>query len=567
MKTTTLTKPIGFENEVKKAIQFSKNHYENFPVLSLFFSKEQNNSIALIYKFARLSDDIADSKDSPIYNKIVQLDLFRMQLENDVPNEMQEFFRSLKYVFAKNNLNIENLFNLLKAFKFDAEMKEFEKYDDILNYTKNSANPIGKLILEIHGIQNQEIHQLADKITTALQLTNFLQDIKSDYERNRIYFANENLKQYDLEKDKLLEEQNHPKLAEIVNKYSEKIEEFYREGSRITKYLPLKLRVQIKLTILGGWRILKKIKQSSIKNLLENPPKLNNFDRIKILLEVMLEISKNKNRESNFYYTFKFLPKEKSKDIEDFYTFARMSDEIVDKTLTNLPKDITLVNWQNELELGFNGKSTIELMNRIGKIREKYDINGLYFFELLRGLERDILQDRIKDFAELESYAYDVASTVGLISLKIFGYTSPIAPSFAINLGKALQIINIIRDVREDYLMRRIYIPLTFLEEFGVKESELMEKRVRPQMKEMLSILGKKAEDFYYKAFDSLYEKDKKTLFPAVAMGKIYFELYKKMKEDNFNVIENRYSLTKNEKLKIVFWEIVKGKLGLWKLQ
>ncbi len=287
MKTTTLIKPVGFENEVKKAIQFSKNHYENFPVLSLFFSKEQNNSIALIYKFSRLADDIADSADSPIYNKIAQLDLFRMQLEYDVPNEMHEFFRSLKYVFAKNNLKIENLFNLLKAFTFDAEMKEFEKYDDILNYTKNSANPIGKLILEIHGMQNQEIHQLADKITTALQLTNFLQDIKSDYERNRIYFSNEDLKQYDLEKDKLLEEQNHPKLAEIINKYSEKIEELYHEGARITKYLPLKLRIQMKLTILGGWKILKKIKQTSVRNLLENSPKLDNFDKIKIFLRLL----------------------------------------------------------------------------------------------------------------------------------------------------------------------------------------------------------------------------------------------------------------------------------------
>lgn len=243
-----------------QALLLAKSHYENFPVISLLVKKELRKDVAIIYWFARTADDIADEGELSAEKRLEKLSRFEKKLSDSLSGFYpDEFWAALHNTIIEKNISPQNLFNLLKAFKQDVTKNRFINFEEILEYCSNSANPVGRIILELHDIRTDNVFNLSDKVCTALQLTNFYQDVKIDLKKNRIYIPLDELKKYQIEENSLAKSEINPNFVQLMKFQVERNRQIYREGEEIIKYLSGRLKYQIKWTILGGMAILSKI--------------------------------------------------------------------------------------------------------------------------------------------------------------------------------------------------------------------------------------------------------------------------------------------------------------------
>jgi squalene synthase HpnC len=273
--------------EYNSSIEFASKHYENFPVVSFFLSDYHKKHIATIYKFARIADDIADEENISPKEKLEKLNKYEVELIKALEGKFSSpFWETLQNTISANSLSAEYFFALIRAFKFDVENKGFESFEDILNYCKNSANPVGRLVLEIFNIRNVEAFEYSDKITTALQLTNFYQDVAEDAGKSRIYFPHDEMNKFGVKKEEILDLRFNENFKNLMEFSVKRTKNMFSEGKPLLKFLPPALRSQIKLTIAGGERILEKIEKLKYDTM-NNHPKLNFFDAIIILYKAI----------------------------------------------------------------------------------------------------------------------------------------------------------------------------------------------------------------------------------------------------------------------------------------
>ena len=260
------------------ALDFARKHYENFPVVSLLIPKELRKHIAIIYLFARTADDIADEGNLSENERLQQLNDFENSLHNLlIGNFKSHFEEALHHTIIQKNLTPQMLYDLLKAFKQDVIKKRYENYDELLFYCKHSANPIGRLILELFNIRSEEAFNFSDKICTALQLTNFYQDIEIDYKKGRIYFPENEMKLFEVTENIFAMKENNVNLKKLLRHNIERTQKMFDEGKNLLKFLNGRLKFEIKWTILGGGKILQKIKEKDY-NIFNARPKLTKRD-------------------------------------------------------------------------------------------------------------------------------------------------------------------------------------------------------------------------------------------------------------------------------------------------
>jgi len=245
-----------------EAIKFAKSHYENFPVVSFFLPNRLKKHIAVIYQFARQADDIADEGNYPIDFRLMLLENYKNKLINTLEeNYEDDFWMALGNTIKSMRLTPEYFFNLLSAFEQDVTVTRYKTFDDLLNYCERSANPVGRLILELFEIRDEKVMEYSDAVCTALQLTNFYQDISIDYSKNRIYLPLNEMKKFGVSENIFELKKNNANFKQLLKYHIEKTKELFNKGKNILNYLPGILRLQIKLTILGGERILEKIEE------------------------------------------------------------------------------------------------------------------------------------------------------------------------------------------------------------------------------------------------------------------------------------------------------------------
>ncbi len=255
------------------------------------------------------------------------------------------------------------------------------------------------------------------------------------------------------------------------------------------------------------------------------------------------------NRRSNFYYSFLILPKPKREAIETIYTFCRVTDDIVDEGTDDGQKHARLLHWTDELKRSLYGVSSYSLLNRLASIIHRFRIPIDHFYELIKGMEMDLSQTRYGTFAELERYCYRVASTVGLISAEVFGYTNEKTRDYAVNLGIALQLTNILRDIKPDAKRGRIYLPLEDLRRFGYTEEELFAGVYNERFIELMKFECQRAHEYYRRAKRSLAEEDKILFTAARTMGNIYYLLLRRIERARYDVFSKRIRLSSPLKL------------------
>ncbi len=273
--------------------EIARSHYENFPVASFFIPKEKRKYIFSIYAFARAADDFADepgirSKE----DRLNLLDEWNQKLTDCYNGKTYDpIFIALNKTINDNKIPIEPLENLLKAFKQDVVKSRYENFGEVLDYCSNSANPIGRLMLMIFGEQDENMFRLSDNICTALQLTNFWQDVSIDLEKDRIYIPLEDMKHFGYSEEELkkrIQTANFKKLLKYKIEETQKLFDKGKELIALTKKQDKlkKLSKQLILTWYGGTEILNKI----IKNdydVFNKSPKLKYFDKLKLVLKLV----------------------------------------------------------------------------------------------------------------------------------------------------------------------------------------------------------------------------------------------------------------------------------------
>lgn len=263
----------------------AKNHYENFPVVSFLLPRKFRKDVAAIYWFARTADDIADELKADENTKLELLqkfeDDFLFALNGNKENRLHKI---LADTIHKREISVSYFLDLLSAFKQDVVKNRYKTFDDVTNYCARSANPVGRIMLELLNIRNEEVFIYSDKICTALQLTNFYQDFSRDLAINRIYIPQDELEKFGVSEENLLQKKFDRKIQSLIKFQVERTQNLFDEGKNLYKYLSGRFKYEIKWTVLGGEKILEMIRKLDY-NSIENRPHLNKIDFLLLLFK------------------------------------------------------------------------------------------------------------------------------------------------------------------------------------------------------------------------------------------------------------------------------------------
>lgn len=252
---------------------------------------------------------------------------------------------------------------------------------------------------------------------------------------------------------------------------------------------------------------------------------------------------------SSFYYSFKFLPRDKRRAITALYAFCREVDDVVDECSDENVARTTLAWWRVEVAAIYSGKPQHPVSQALAPIVKQFNLPQEYLLEIIDGMEMDLQHQHYADFKSLQLYCYRVASVVGLLAAEIFGYCDRKTLKYAHDLGIAFQLTNIIRDVGEDARRGRIYLPLDELKQFGVTTGDILEAHESPEFHQLMQFQIERAQHFYQQALEQLPEVDRKSQRTGLIMAAIYRATLEEVAASGCHVLKERVSLTPLRKL------------------
>jgi phytoene synthase len=262
---------------------------------------------------------------------------------------------------------------------------------------------------------------------------------------------------------------------------------------------------------------------------------------------------------SNLALAFILLPREKRDGMSVLYAFCREIDDISDElSIPAAERGRQLSDWREDLQRIYNGQPAVLPVNQeLSEVISRYNLPFTLFDELIKGVEMDLEISRYQTFNDLELYCYRVASVVGLLSIEIFGYRNPACKEYAVALGKALQLTNILRDVQTDSLKGRIYLPAEEMERCGVSETEILRGQYSDRYLNLAEKVAVRAHGYYRQARSLLPAEERKNMAAAELMGSVYWKLLHRLEQERFNVFGSRIT-------RVPKWEKVLLILRTW---
>jgi phytoene synthase len=265
---------------------------------------------------------------------------------------------------------------------------------------------------------------------------------------------------------------------------------------------------------------------------------------------------------SNFFYAFLCLPRPQREALYAVYAFCRIVDDAVDVGQDRAAKRKELERWRAEIAQVFDGSPAHPAAQRLQEAVKLFPIPREALNEIIAGVEMDLDRSSYQTFDELYPYCYRVASAVGLCCIEIFGYSDVRAREYAVNLGVALQLTNIMRDVQPDARAGRVYLPQEDLERFGVTAADLAAGRYTPEFLKLMEYEATRAHAYYERAWATLPRSDEHRLFAAEIMGRTYFALLETIERRRFQVFGARVSVPTPRKLGIALRCWVQSRWG-----
>lgn len=271
--------------------QMARNHYENFPVGSMLVPRSRRKHVYSIYAFARTADDFADEgyeKGIDEAERLANLDEWERELECCYQGRADNpIFIALAQTAMELNLPIQLFRDLLSAFRQDVVKRRYADFNEVLDYCTRSANPVGRLILLLFDYRDTHLHLLSDHICTALQLANFWQDVAVDIQKDRIYLPLDELARYGVTVEDLKNRRLTSQYASLLKFQVGRTKEIFEQGRVLPSLVGGRLSIELRLTWLGGMRILEKIEGLQFDTLTQRPS-ISTSDKIMLLLKSLI---------------------------------------------------------------------------------------------------------------------------------------------------------------------------------------------------------------------------------------------------------------------------------------
>lgn len=270
--------------------------------------------------------------------------------------------------------------------------------------------------------------------------------------------------------------------------------------------------------------------------------------------EVFASEAEDHSGQSNLALAFLVLPKAKRRDMDVFYTFCRVIDDIADSPALPLAtKQQYLDAWKHNLTKPASAPQPHRLGMQVRALMEKYRLPVEHLLEIIAGVEMDLSPVRYANWDELRQYCFRVASVVGLVSIEIFGYRHERSRVYAEELGLALQTTNILRDVARDYANGgRIYLPQDEMARFGVTEEHLRTAREDEAVRALARFQAERSEEHYRRALAALPAEDRHSMVAAEIMRTVYHRILERIEDDGYRILTQDYRLGKLTKLWLV---------------
>ncbi len=275
--------PEPIASAYRHCVEMAKNHYENFPVASLILPAEMRPVVAVIYAFARSADDFADEGNFSNEERMRSLNSYlnRLKIIADGGEPVGQIFIALSHAIREHELSINHFVDLLRAFAQDVEKKRYANFTELLAYCRFSANPVGRLMLELFGAHDEEKARLSDRICTSLQLINFLQDIVKDYEDlGRIYLPQDDMVKFGIKESDIAARRATSQFRDLIQHQVQRARGLMLTGAPLGKQLPGMQGLQIRVTVQSGLHRLKLMETAPDPFRM---PRLSKRDRVKVL--------------------------------------------------------------------------------------------------------------------------------------------------------------------------------------------------------------------------------------------------------------------------------------------
>jgi len=583
------------------------HHYENFNVVSWLLPKELHQYFYNLYAYCRWADDLGD--EIPEKERALEL-LAWWERELDACYEgrpAHPVFVALHETIVAKDVPKQPFADLLKAFRQDQVVKRYATWDGVLDYCVYSANPVGRLVLYVCGYRDEERQKLSDATCTALQLANFWQDVSRDLDIGRIYIpldraAAHGMSEADINGRKF--DKRYVALMEELIDYTRKL--FYK-GMPLAKRVEGKLSVDLEMFSRGGLAVLDAIEAMGYDTL-HRRPELSKVKQVRLLGRALIthvfgNSDSNHNgafarggalhvaagslaadvqasysqchriartAHSSFYPAFFLLPRAKRDGIVALYAFMRLIDDVSDDGVDLAAKQRGLARWRAALDEAVTGQSQAfdgnavralqqdvlygqrEVLPALVDTMQRFHMPARYLHDLISGAEMDLTIHQYPTFERLREYCYRVAGTVGLTCTHIFGFRDSKALDLAEKLGLAFQLTNILRDVREDFDLGRVYLPEEDLARYGLAEADLGRDEATLGVRELLRFEADRAWKLYEEGSQLLgfiEEDSRATLWLLVHT---YSALLARIESLDFAVFGGRVRLSKPEKMMLM---------------
>ena len=550
--------------DLSRCQELAQSHYENFGVGSRLLPRNSRDALAAIYSVVRIADDIADEDrpDAAPENRIAEIQDWQAGLESAVAGGTAPHWaqRAGARAIRQHHLELDCFRALFRAFIRDAEGANYETFEDLLGYCSDSANPVGRLVIGLLDpacSANRQLLRASDSICTGLQLINHWQDVAVDASRGRIYLPREDRERFGVDEEALLRGEDSEALRSLLAFEVARARDFLEAGDRLVRGTRGRLRIEVALFRRAGLQACAALERSGFA-VMDGSSKLTGRDRAAIVFNGIRDsvfVARGSGDEpdspelqdaydqcqeltrtsgSSFAAAFWLLSADRRRALHAIYAFCRLADDIADSPEIAGDRVALLARWREELAAAYRGDATHPVGIALGDAAQRFDLPQEIFEDLLLGIESDLEAAPIDTFADLRTYCYRVASTVGILIVRLLGCRSPRAIEYAETLGIAVQLTNILRDVTEDAQGGRVYLPQIDLEQFGVDASDLADPVPSPELRLLLACYAERARTLFERADALLPPADRRKLRPAQAMGRIYQHLLAELHRQAF---------------------------------
>ena len=539
-------------------VRSGKDHRgENFPVASMLIAARYRKPILAFYDFVRVADDVADHPVLPAAEKLRLLDGLEATLLGQSDAEPQGV--ALRQQIAERGLPAQHARDLLKAFRMDVTKLRYADWDELIEYCRYSAMPVGRFVLDVHG-EDRATWETNDALCAALQIINHVQDCAADYRNlDRVYLPLDLLTKHGAGVEHLKAAKASPQLRACLTEICGRLDAMLQKSAVFASQIEDR-GLSLEVSVIQG------LAEKLTRTLRENDPLSErvHLGKLQVAGVVAMGLMRGASRRfshngsavngaaatasgSSFYAAMRILPREQRQAMYDVYAFCRAVDDIADDGGDRDERLHRLDQWRRDIGAIYVGEPPPPLASLARAVR-KFKLAREDFLAVIDGMEMDVRADiRAPGLATLDLYCDRVASAVGRLSVKIFGMTDKDGFDLAHHLGRALQLTNTLRDIDEDAGIGRLYLPREFLEEAGITGNDPHSVIADPAVGNACKAVALLAAQHFEKAETIMARTPRATVRAPRIMGDAYKRILRRLVARGWASPRRRVKLGKRE--------------------